>query len=164
MRHLWCGVAAAVLLALGIVRAQAACETTIFVQKDGSGTPQILDPAPMKCSPDQQMTVHLVNQDMTAGYRIQIADIKCKVGRGRGNPTKGFLRAPIDVSAGGMKDLTSGTPPRKPVILSRADMTNVKCGSGGQNEFVYKYVIRAIGPRHNAGANAHRDPDLEISQ
>lgn len=164
MRQLSWSVCVAVLLAVGIARGQpATCETTIVVHKDASGTLQIDDPAPMKCSPGEQMTVHFVNRDTAAGYHVQISDIGCKAGGGRGkNPTRGFLRVPVDLTPGGMKDLISGIPPRKPAILSRPEVSNLNCGSGGQNDFRYKYVIRA-NARGNNPASAQRDPDLEIS-
>jgi hypothetical protein len=164
VRQLSWSVCVAVLLAVAIVRGQPpTCETTIFVQKNPSGTLEIADPAPMKCAPGEQMTVHFVNRDTAAGYRVQISDIGCKVGGARGkNPTRGFLRVPVDLTPGGTKDLISGIPPRKPAVLSRPEVSNLNCASGGANDFRYKYVIRANGRGSNT-ASAQRDPDLEIS-
>jgi hypothetical protein len=166
MRQLSWGICAAVLLAMGIVCGQPpTCVTTIVVQ-NASGTVQIPDPPAMKCSPDEQMTVHVENQDMSAGYRVQISGIDCKAAPGRGrNPTKGFVGAAVELTASGTpgakKDLVSTTPPQKPSIRSKPEVDNLNCGSASQTDFHYKYVIRATGRGNNA--RAERDPDLEIS-
>ena len=167
MRQLSWSVYVALLLAVGIARGQpTTCETKIVVQKDATGRLQIQEPAKMKCSADEQMTVHFENRDNSAGYRVQISAIDCKVGPGRGrNPTRGFLKIPVDLTAGGtpgaVKDLTSGG--QKPAIRSKPEVTNLRCGSGGTNDFLYKYVISATGRANNAAASAQLDPDLEIS-
>lgn len=163
MKQLCVGAAAAVLLGTAFVRADKTypCGTFISVEPDGSGGIKIAEPDRMQCAVSEEMVVAFVNKDLTKPYRFQIRDIGCKDQSNKGkDPTKRFVKKPIDVDPGATRVLRSGLFNSPPAVLDRDKFTDLKCADGS---FLYKYVIRVSSKGDDENGKIEIDPDLEVS-
>lgn len=163
MRRLLLDLAISLLVATVMVSADKTypCGTFISAEPDGSGGINIPEPAPMQCGPDEEMVIAFVNKD-TSAHRFQLRDIHCRDGKKEvKDPTKHFIKKPVDVDAGATILLTSGLfGTSKPKLLDAGSVKGLKCDS---DNYSYKYTIRVSAKGDDDGGKKERDPDLEVS-
>ena len=136
------------------------CGAFVSAEPDGGGGVTIPVPATMECASDEEMVIAFVNKDDKA-HRFQIQDIRCRDGnKERKDPTKNFIKKPIDVEAGATIRLSSGLfGLSKPKLRDSSELNGLKCDS---SPYSYKYTVRVSAKGDNEGGK-DLDPDLEVS-